>query len=158
MQIQQITKNFNDNRTSFKAGLYFAKSPYILFNKKTPISYFANEKFVYNFYNSKILTSNEGFRYIEDDIISSDMKKEIANMPIIKELSEKFDTFVVSYKPKFIKELKKYSSLVDIFWADHSKEQAQNKLVIGYSEKSELGAVSDMLRKLSIREFAELDL
>ena len=157
MQIQSISNNFNNNKTSFKAGLYFAKSPYILFNKKTPISYFADKRFVYNFYNSKISTSKEGLRYIEDDKISFDMKREIATMPVIKDLSEKFDTFVVSYKPRFIKELKKYSSLIDIFWADYSKEQAQNKLVIGYSEKSESGAVADMMRNLYTREFAELD-
>ena len=76
MQIQPISSNLN-NDISFKNGLYFAKTPYILFNKKTSINYFANEKFKYNIFNSEILTSKEGFRYIKDDITSADIFKKI---------------------------------------------------------------------------------
>ena len=112
MQIKPISSNLNNNNNiSFKNGLYFAKTPYILFNKKTSINYFANEKFKYNIFNSEILTSKEGFRYIKDDITSADIKKEVTNLPFIKDLAERFDTFVVCHKPSFIDNLKKYSSL-----------------------------------------------
>jgi hypothetical protein len=53
MQIQSNSSILNNN-IPFKKGLYFAKTPYILFNKKTPINYFANEKFKYNIFNSAI--------------------------------------------------------------------------------------------------------
>ena len=150
MEIQTI----NNNRVSFSKGLYFTKTPYILFNKKTPINYFANEKFKYNLYNSKISTSKEGFRYIEDDIISLSMKKKISDASFIKDLSEKFDTFVVAHKPSFIDEVKKYTSVLEIFWADYSKDEAQNEVVIGHSKNSESCAVDNMLHKLSVKDFS----
>ena len=153
MQIQPISSNLN-NDISFKNGLYFAKTPYILFNKKTSINYFANEKFKYNIFNSEILTSKEGFRYIKDDITSADIKKEVTNLPFIKDLSERFDTFVVCHKPSFIYNLKKYSSVLEVFWADYSKGQVQNEVVIGYSKKSETAAVENMIHNLSIKEFS----
>ena len=153
MQIQPISSNLN-NDISFKNGLYFAKTPYILFNKKTSINYFANEKFKYNIFNSEILTSKEGFRYIKDDITSADIKKEVTNLPFIKDLSERFDTFVVCHKPSFIDNLKKYSSVLEVFWADYSKGQVQNEVVIGYSKKSETAAVENMIHNLSIKEFS----
>ena len=157
MQIQSISSNLNNNNNnniSFKNGLYFAKTPYILFNKKTPINYFANEKFKYNIFNSEILTSKEGFRYIKDDITPADIKKEVTNLPFIKDLAERFDTFVVCHKPSFIDNLKKYSSILEVFWADYSKGQVQNEVVIGYSKKSETDAVKNMIHNLSIKEFS----
>ena len=153
MQIQSNSSILNNN-IPFKKGLYFAKTPYILFNKKTPINYFANEKFKYNIFNSEILTSKEGFRYIKDDITSADIKKEVTNLPFIKDLAERFDTFVVCHKPSFIDNLKKYSSVLEVFWADYSKGQVQNEVVIGYSKKSETAAVENMIHNLSIKEFS----
>ena len=153
MQIQPINCNLN-NKTSFKKGLYFAKTPYILFNKKTPINYFANEKFKYNIFNSEILTSKEGFRYIKDDTTSTNIKKKIADLPFIKDLSERFDTFVVCHKPSFTDTLKKYSSVLEVFWADYSKGQVQNEVVIGFAKKSEADAIENMLHNLSIKEFS----
>ena len=75
-------------------------------------------------------------------------------MPFIKDLAERFDTFVVCHKPSFIDNLKKYSSVLEVFWADYSKGQVQNKVVIGYSKKSETDAVENMIHNLSIKEFS----
>ena len=75
-------------------------------------------------------------------------------MPFIKDLAERFDTFVVCHKPSFIDNLKKYSSVLEVFWADYSKGQVQNEVVIGYSKKSEIAAVENMIHNLSIKEFS----
>ena len=154
MQIQSISSNLN-NKLAFKKGLYFAKTPYILFNKKTPINYFANEKFKYNIFNSEILTSKEGFRYIKDDSTASDLRETIANTPFIKELSEEYDTFVVCHKPCFVDSLKKYGAAIEIFWADYSKEYAQHKAVVANSLISEDNAVANMLGNLRRTEFVD---
>ena len=151
MKIMPISKssNLDKNASSFKAGLYFAKTPYILFNKKASIDYSR-----YNPIKNTILKSKEGFRYIKDDITSADIKKEVTNLPFIKDLAERFDTFVVCHKPSFIDNLKKYSSVLEVFWADYSKGQVQNEVVIGYSKKSETDAVENMIHNLSIKEFS----
>ena len=82
------------------------------------------------------------------------IKNKITNLPFIKDLTEKFDTFVVCHKPSFINNLKTHSSVLEVFWADYSKGQVQNEVVIGYSKKSETNAVENMIHNLSIKEFS----
>ena len=101
---------------------------------------------------------NSGKRFPEGrvtvNLAPADIKKEVANLPFIKDLAEKFDTFVVCHKPSFIDNLKKYSSVLEVFWADYSKGQVQNEVVIGYSKKSKTDAVENMIHNLSIKEFS----
>ena len=152
MKIMPISKssNLDKNASSFKAGLYFAKTPYILFNKKASIDYSR-----YNPFKNTILKSKEGFRYIKDDSTASDLRETIANTPFIKELSEEYDTFVVCHKPCFVDSLKKYGAAIEIFWADYSKEYAQHKAVVANSLISEDNAVANMLGNLRRREFVD---
>ena len=146
MQIQPITSNLNNN-IPFKKGLYFAKTTDILFNKKANYDYFVN---------GNILKSRDGFRYIQDDLVSPELKNRIINLPFVKELSENFDTFIVCHKPFFSDYFKDHKSVLEIFWADYSKDYAQHKIVIGSSKKSQDLAIDNMINNLDLKIFAEL--
>lgn len=65
-----------------KSGLYFAK-PGVLFN---PNANYVNPE------GQKI--TEKGVRYFESIELSESIRKKIAEIPFIKELSEKYETFV----------------------------------------------------------------
>ena len=81
MNIQPISNYYN---LSAK-GLYFADK-YPLFNPRSNYtkSYLKGKE---------LLFSENGYRYVENKEISQELKEKLSNIPFIKYLSEKYDTF-----------------------------------------------------------------
>lgn len=102
------------NSPSMTAGLYFAK-PGMLFNKN--YSYVNPE-------GQKI--SPEGVRYFEDESITLPVREKFANVPILKKLSAKHDTFV-NLVTIFDKDLNQNRfARINISYADYLKKQVNH--------------------------------
>ena len=113
MRIQSI----DNNAPSMQAGLYFTKNSNVLFNKNTNIKYITDEI---------VQISQEGTRYIEDVKLSKAIKDRFAQIPFIKELTEKFETFVHFHEaPKDSRTNQfEHVSYAKISWADYTKAYA----------------------------------
>lgn len=134
-----FTHNQQQN-TSFQKGVYFVKNPSIIFEKKQKV--IVAHKDIFS-------VSQDGFKYIENKNIKADLKNRITNAPFIKELAEKFDTFVYLSKPlKNDYYNKKYYSHMKIKWAENKKCD-----VIGGSADSAKAAVASMLNNLETQNF-----
>lgn len=146
MKVNPITytQSNQQNQTSFQRGLYFVQSPTVLFDKTAKLDSFAKKI---------VSSSNEGYRYIEDTAISPKIKERIANIPFVKDLADKFDTFVYLSKPFKNNYYNKHYSHLKIIWADESKDIPQKCDVIGSSPKSSKIAVSNMIKNLETQEF-----
>lgn len=139
MRISSILAN--NYEPSMKAGLYFTKTSNVLFNKSKNLKYITDEI---------VKVSNEGSRYIEDTQISEAMKKRFMQIPFIKQLAEKFDTFI------FFREIPKdesffkldHISYSKISWADYSLKNAQSRDFVGKSRNSQLEATKNMLMNI----------
>ena len=125
---------------SMKKGLYFSKKSNVIYNINPKFEYITDEV---------VKVSEDGSRYIEDNLILPSIKERFAKIPFIKELAEKFDTFV------FFREIPKedncnfnHLTYAIIGWADYSKEAAQRKAVIGRSTSSQKLATEDMFNNL----------
>lgn len=141
--------NFRSNSApSMKAGLYFSKTSNVLFNQNPNINYVTNEV---------VKISKEGSRYIEDTTIPQVIKKYFAEIPFIKELAQKFDTFIHFCKvPKggrFNKS--EFVAYAKISWADYSKKYAEQKDFIGTSTVSQEAALYDLFRQLENAKIAK---
>ena len=143
MKVNPVTQSNHQNQTSFN-GLYFVKNPTVLFDKSANIDVFANEA---------VSLSKEGFKYIEDTIISPKMKDKISNIPFIKDLAEKFDTFVYLSKPFKNDYYNKYYSHLKVRWADGSNVLPSKYDVIGSSQKSSKCAISNLVKNLESQNF-----
>ena len=146
MRIQSIDKN----NPSMKAGLYFTKKSSVLYNKSKNLKFITNEP---------VKVSKEGTRYIEDNVIPQSIKDRFASIPFIKELSEKFDTFI------FYREIPKnhYNnsgfhniSYAQIGWADYSKVMAERRDVQGCSPISQEIATEKMFKNLEQKNFCDI--
>ena len=134
MLIQPVT-NYNQ-QPNFQAGLYFTKSS--VFSKNC-----ANISHV----RKCAMASAEGYRYFPDTQIKPEIAERLKQIPIIKELAEKFDTFIFfTEDAKGINE--KYTSFVRVTWADPGKKNLQRKGYIGLSEKSSEEATENLLDKM----------
>ena len=134
---------------AMKAGLYFTKKSNVLYNKDKKIRYVTDEV---------VKVSKEGSRYIEDNLISKSIKDRFANIPFIKELSEKFDTFI--FFRELPKEHKNNSgfhnlSFAKIGWADYSKGMAETREVQGCSQISQELATERMFKNLKDCNFCD---
>ena len=125
---------------SMKKGLYFTKKSNVIYNINPTFQYMTDEI---------VKVSEEGSRYIEDNLILPSIKERFAKIPFIKELAKKFDTFV------FFREIPKgdcchfnHLTYATIGWADYSKEAAQRKAVMGKSSISQKLATEDMFNNL----------
>ena len=132
-----------NNSTNFGKGLYFSASSQIIFNK--------NFSFIHK---KNVKSSKEGARYIQDTEISKKIKKQFAYNPVIKDLTEKYDTFVFFKELEDVGPDKKpwFLSFADIIWKDGS---IVFKRVTGNSETSKKDARKAMFRKLEQGEFVE---
>lgn len=136
--------NNQQNNTVFQKGLYFTKHPTVLFNN--------NAKFD-GIIKDTISTSKEGFRYIENKNISNKIQENITNNPFIKDLAEKFDTFVYIRNPFKCPDFNNFCSHIKIKWFDSSKNIVETRDVVGISKDSKKLAQASMLDKLNINEF-----
>lgn len=148
MHIQSID-SFNQN-PAMKAGLYFTKKSNVIYNKDLNIKYATDEI---------VKVSKEGSRYIEDNLIPQSIKDRFAKIPFIKDLSEKFDTFI--YFREIPKEHKNNSgfhniSFAQIGWADYSKGMAQKREVQGCSPISQEIATDKMFKNLESCNFCDI--
>ena len=146
MQVQPVNKS----NISYK-GLYFTKASNVLFNRNPNVK-ILNPTDV-------IRESENGFRFVEDRVISSDMKERFKSNPFIKSLAERYDTFV------FFNELPKehannitsqHLSYARIMWAGESKPHAEHRIVIGNSAVSQEYATNNMFKNLEGRIFSEI--
>ena len=117
-----------NNGINFKNGLFFTKSSSVLFNKSENVSYLSEEI---------VKKSPTGARYIENTSISASVKEAFAKIPFIKNLAEKFDTFVwFSHIPKESAN-EKFQTIAKISWADYSKSKAEERMAFAESKISE---------------------
>lgn len=134
MLIQPVT-NYNQ-QPNFQAGLYFTKSSVL--SKNCPNIRFARES---------AMESAEGYKYFPDIQIKPEIAERLKQIPFVKNLAEKFDTFIFFTKDaKGINE--KYTSFVSVTWADPGKKILQRKRYIGLSENSSEEATANLLDKM----------
>ena len=146
MRIQSIENRYTP---SMKAGLYFSKTSNVLFNQNASIKYATDEI---------VKISKEGSRYIEDTAISQTIKDRYAKIPFIKELSEKFDTFVHFHETAKGGHANQfnYISYTKVSWADYSKKQAEQRDFIGQSPVSQELATEKMFRNVENCRFQDI--
>lgn len=137
--------NTNPQRNlSFQRGLYFTDSPKVLFDKSLKVD---------DFMKKVVSTSEDGFRYVENKLVPNNLKDTISNCSFIKDLAEKYDTFVYVRKPFKCPDFENYCSHMKIKWFDSSKNKVETRDVVGLSNDSRKFALNAMLDKLKIEEF-----
>ena len=97
--------------------------------------------------------SEDGFRYVENKSVPQKVKSAISNDSFVKDLAEKFDTFVYVRKPFKCPDFDNYCSHMKIKWFDSSKNAIETRDVVGISQESKKTALTTMLDKLKIKEF-----
>lgn len=143
MNINPMNTNSQHN-LSFQKGLYFTDSPKVLFDKNIKVD---------DFMKKVVSTSEDGFRYVENKLVPNNIKDTISNCSFIKDLSEKYDTFVYVRKPFKCPDFENYCSHLKIKWFDSSKNKVETRDVVGLSNDSRKFALNAMLDKLKIEEF-----
>ena len=134
-----FTHNQQQN-VSFQKGVYFIKNPSVIFEKSAKLNALSKDVFS---------ISQDGFKYVENKKIAPELKEKILQAPFIKELAEKFDTFVYLSKPlKNNYYDKRYYSHMKIKWAENEKCD-----VIGSSADSAKAAVASLLNNLETQNF-----
>jgi hypothetical protein len=136
----QVSKINYQNTPEFKAGLYFSRSSSVLFNRNHNITFRTPDQ---------PQVSSEGFRYFEDKNISEELKEKFANIPFIKKLAQKFDTFIWTGFSKEGLFGKKNIVVTKIAWADLSKKAAQKECVVAGSNISKEDSFDKMFEKLN---------
>lgn len=136
----QVSKINYQNTLEFKAGLYFSRSSSVLFNRNHNITFRTPDQ---------PQVSSEGFRYFEDKNISEELKEKFANIPFIKKLAQKFDTFIWTGFSKEGLFGKKNIVVTKIAWADLSKKAAQEECVVAGSNISKEDSFDKMFEKLN---------
>jgi len=144
MHINLINTNQQRN-LSFQKGLYFVDNPTVIFDKNKKV-----ESSLRRVFWEK---SNDGFLYVENKSVPQKVKSAISNDAFIKDLAEKFDTFVYVRKPFKSPDFNNYCSHMKIKWFDSSKNAIETRDVVGISQESKKTALTTMLDKLKIKEF-----
>ncbi|MBO5434359.1 hypothetical protein J6A31_00860 [bacterium] len=144
MNINSINTNQQRN-LSFQKGLYFVDSPSVVFDKNKKVESFLRHVFWKN--------SDDGFLYVENKSVPQKVKSAISNDSFVKDLAEKFDTFVYVRKPFKCPDFDNYCSHMKIKWFDSSKNTVETRDVVGLSQESKKTALTTMLDKLKIKEF-----
>lgn len=133
-----------NNEINFKNGLYFTKSSSVLFNKSNEVNYLSEEI---------VKKSPTGARYIENTGLSQEIKDTFSKIPFIKNLSEKFDTFVwFSHIPKESAN-EKFQTIAKISWADYSKTKAEERMAYATSNVSEKDSFDILIKNIENKKF-----
>ena len=145
MRIQSIA----NNSPSMKSGLYFTKTSNVLFNKNPDIKYMTDEI---------VKVSKEGSRYIEDTKISQTLKDRFAQIPLVKELAAKFDTFIHFHEIQKGGKNSQFEnvSCTQIIWADSKKPSIEKREFVGRSPLSKESATDKMLQNIEKQRFAHI--
>ncbi len=146
MRIQSI-KNYH--APSMKSGLYFTKTSSVLFNQDPTIKYATN---------SVINVSKEGSRYIKDTQIPQKIKDKFSEIPFIKELAEKFDTFIHFHETPKGSNYNQFEhvSYAKISWADYSQKYAQHRNFVGRSPISQDLATEKMFKNIETTQLCDI--
>lgn len=139
MNINPIQQGHENLQTSFKKGLYFTKSSHIEISKKFQNTLTSNET---------IRESKEGFKYIVDTQTPQALKEKLAKIPFIKQLAEKYDTFIFCGEPFKCSFFNDYYSYLRVMWADRTKANVRIETFSGQSSISEQKAQEHMLNSL----------
>lgn len=144
MQIKTIDKY--SIQPSMQAGLYFSKTSNVLFNKNA------------NYKTGEIVKlSQEGFKYIEDTKTTQIIKEKFANIPFIKNLAEKFDTFIFFREiPKGLYKNFDNFSFTKISWCDTTKKMAEIRRAEGNSPISQTLATEKMFKNIEKETFVNI--
>lgn len=144
MRISSIN-NFETN-PSMKAGLYFTKTSSVLFNKDKNVKYMSNEV---------VKVSKEGSRYIEDTCISPETKERFAKIPFIRDLAEKFDTFLHFHQTPKGERTNQFEhvSYTKVSWADYSKKLTEKREFVGRSPITQELATEKMFKNIEQGKF-----
>ena len=135
MKTQQLGRN---NITS--KGLYFAKA------KPLNSQYFN--------YTNRIeqKLSQQGIKYLEDNLILSNIKEKISGISIIKQLAKKFDTFVVYNENKekkiFNPKEEEFLSVAEIYIAKNPEKEPKRIVFWGRDDNSILTARENCLENI----------
>ena len=144
MKIQPVNNNVN------LKGLYFIKSPNVIYSRNPDVNYVTNGIVGY---------SERGYKYIKDLEISREIKDRFHFIPFIMNLLKTGDAFV------FFRELSKdnpnnvtadYFSFAKIFWLNTETGKECCRTVYGNSKVSQEEATADMMKHLLDKDFAEL--
>lgn len=121
----------------FKSGLYFTTVP-VKFDKNADFAQKVGVK-----------VSQEGFKYIERPNISAPIIKKFQNNKFVKNLAEKFDTFVLYEEiPQNKKSSSNFIVMAKIWWFDNIKNAGQYKGARGLSRSSKDHALDKMFKEL----------
>lgn len=125
--------------TSFRS-LHFAKYKPI-FNKK--LTYAQDTKI------EGMKISEKGIKYIEDINIPENLKKEISNSPLIKNLANKFETFIVYTEGLNSAVTDKFFSLLSIYHMEPPRLNSIEKEIIGCDENNYFNARKKCISQLN---------
>ena len=144
MRISSIN-NFETN-PSMKAGLYFTKTSSVLFNKDTNVKNISKEV---------VKVSKEGSRYIEDVHILPEIKERFAKIPFIRNLAEKFDTFLYFHQTPKGERTNQFEhvSFAKVSWSDYSKNSVEKREFEGRSPITQELATEKMFKNIEQRKF-----
>ncbi len=140
----QVSKINYQNSPEFKAGLYFSRSSSVLFNRNHNITFRTPDQ---------PQVSSEGFRYFEDKNIPEELKERFANIPFVKKLAQKFDTFIWTGFSREGVFGNRNIVVTKIAWADLSKDAAQKECVVAESKISKEDSFDKMFEKLEKEKF-----
>lgn len=131
MQVKSI------NGASFGSGLYFTTTK-VPFDKGIDLGKKAGVKI-----------SQEGYKYIENVNISDSIIKKFQNNKLIKDLANKFDTFVLYEEiPQNKKISINHIVMGKVWWFDTIKNAPQYKGARGISRSSKDNAIDKMFKDL----------
>ena len=133
-----------NNEIHFKNGLYFTKSSSVLFNKSNEVNYLSEEI---------VKKSPTGARYIENTGLSQEIKNAFSKIPFIKNLSEKFDTFVWFSKIPKENKNEQFMTVAKISWADYSKPKAEERMAYATSNVSEEDSFDILIKNIENKKF-----
>ena len=122
--------------------MYFTKASIPLFNRSNELKFATDEI---------VKTSPAGVRYIEDTDLSQNIKDAFKNNSFVKNLAEKFDTFV--WFDKIQNEGAKFFFTAKVSWADFSKTRAQSETAFAKGDISEADTLNELLLKISNQDF-----
>ncbi len=141
MYVQSINDGYNPSMKE----IYFTEV-YPIFDKSLRFS-----KKVLNKRN--VSQSKNGYKFIENKNISGELKDKYMEIPFVRELSEKYDTFVLNKTVGSI--FGGDITYASVIWVNPEKECAQSLKTVGRSALQEVSANEDIINKLKDFKYKE---
>lgn len=142
MCVMKISSVNNMGYTPSGKALYFTKTPTIAIDKG--MEFLSHEN---------VSTSKKGIRYLKDDEIPREIRKKLGELPFIKKLSKKYETFVWFVESKT---LDTYRSWVKISHVKNGMDYATNHYVVGTSNADQIIARENLYSNIKNKKFLVL--